>query len=74
MENKETTPASQPAAAPAARPMGAPPMHRESAGPRRPGGRRWTFSTPGQCPAFFYRTEGYTSRKPRLPFRSSGEP
>jgi len=45
MENKETTPASQPAApaaAPAARPMGAPPMHRESSGPRRgPGGRRF---------------------------------
>jgi len=39
MENKETIPASQPAPAP--RPMGAPPMHRESAGPRRPGGRRF---------------------------------
>ena len=38
MENKETTPAVQPAAAP--RPMGAPPMHRDSAGPRRPGGPR----------------------------------
>ena len=44
MENKETAPVSQPAAptaASAARPMGAPPMHRESAGPRRPGGRRF---------------------------------
>jgi small subunit ribosomal protein S18 len=40
MENKETNPVSQPAAP---RPMGAPPMHRESAGPRRPGsgGRRF---------------------------------
>jgi len=39
MENKETTPAVQPAAAPAPRPMGAP-MHRDSSGPgpRRPGG------------------------------------
>jgi small subunit ribosomal protein S18 len=34
MENKETTPASQPAAAPAPRPM-------SGAGPRRPGGRRF---------------------------------
>ena len=37
MENNETTPPVQPAAAAAPRPMGAP-MHRESAGPRRPGG------------------------------------
>lgn len=35
MENNETTPAVQPAAP---RPAGAPPMHRESSGPRRPGG------------------------------------
>ena len=43
MENKETTPAVQPAAAP--RPMGAPPMHRESSGaPRRPGGGRGRFA------------------------------
>ncbi len=40
MENKETTPASQPAAAPAPRPMGAP-MHRTDGPPRRPGGRRF---------------------------------
>ncbi|MEK7722548.1 MAG: 30S ribosomal protein S18 [Elusimicrobiota bacterium] len=38
MENNETTPPVQP---PVSRPMGAPPMHRESAGPRRPGGRRF---------------------------------
>ena len=40
MENNETTPKPAEAAIPAspARPAGAPPMHRSSEGPRRPGG------------------------------------
>lgn len=41
MENKETTPASQPAPAAAPRPPMGAPAHRESFGPRRPGGRRF---------------------------------